>query len=236
MAVTFAALTASLLLPARSPILPAVEVKVTDVEASGATKLLLTMLFCADNVIEFEAFSPAPRAKPPAVAVSDTSVPDKVAPAADVIVPAESTLNVAPAAEAFVKLVLAPVFWMNTSCPAAVALAERMVVFTTIRVLPARSPMLPAVEVRLIAADASVEAKFDCSMLLFALRVIEPGAVNPPDRENPPVVEVRATFVAEIKLPAAELTVPLDKRLNTAPAPESAVMAVAAPVFCRKTF
>lgn len=231
MAVTFVAFTTSLLLPARSPILPAVEVKVTEVEVSGATKLPLTMLFCADNVIEFEAFSPAARAKPPAVAVSDTSVPDKVAPAADVTVPADSTLNVAPAAEAFAKLVLAPVFWTNTFCPDAAALAERLVVFTTIRVLPARSPMLPVVEVRLINADESVEAKFDCSMLLLALKVIEPGAVSPPARENPPVVDVSETSVAEISLPAAELTVPFDKRLKAAPAPESAVMVVAAPVF-----
>lgn len=102
--------TTSLLLPARSPMLPVVDVRLTLFEVSVEAKFEPPMLSRADNVIEFEPFILAARAKPPLVAFMFTSVPPTVAPATELMVPLESTLNEAPAADAVVKLLVAAVF------------------------------------------------------------------------------------------------------------------------------
>lgn len=103
-------LTTSRLLPARSPTLPDVEVMVTALDVIGAVKSLATMLFCADNTIEFGPVREAPSDRPPVVAVNETSVPEMFAPTEDEIAPEDNKLNVAPALEDPAILVFAPVF------------------------------------------------------------------------------------------------------------------------------
>lgn len=107
----------------------------------------------------------------------------------------------------------------------------RLVAFTVNRLLPARSPMLPAVEVRFIAVEVSVELRFPETIELFAVRLIEFGAERLPAKDRPPVVDVIAMSVALMSEPRVELTVPFESKLKVAPAEESALMEVLAPVF-----
>lgn len=102
------------LLPARSPTLPAVDVKLTELEVSGATKLPARILLCADKEMEFEPVRAALMLKSPVEAVMLMSLAVIVAPTEELTAPAERRLNVAPAAEAPLMLVAAPVFCMNT--------------------------------------------------------------------------------------------------------------------------
>lgn len=102
---------------------------------------------------------------------------------------------------------------------------------TTNLLLPARSPILPAVDVRLTAADVKVELKLPPTIELLAERLMEFGAVRFPARDKPPVLEVIAISVPDMSEPAVELTEPLDSKLKVAPAAESALMEVLAPVF-----
>lgn len=107
----------------------------------------------------------------------------------------------------------------------------RLVAFTVNLLLPARSPMFPAVEVRLTAAEVSVELRFPETIELLAVRLIELGAERLPAKDKPPVVDVIARSVALISEPSVELTVPFESKLKVAPAEESALMEVLAPVF-----
>lgn len=107
----------------------------------------------------------------------------------------------------------------------------RLVAFTANLLLPERSPMLPAVEVRLTAVEVRVEVKLPATIELLADRVIEVGAVRLPPKDKPPLVEVMAILVPLMSEPAVAETEPLDSRLNVSPAAESALIVVLAPVF-----
>lgn len=102
---------------------------------------------------------------------------------------------------------------------------------TVSRVLPAKSPILPAVEAIDNSPEVRGEEKLVPTIELRAERVIELGAVSAPAKDNPPLVEVIEMSVAVTSEPAVELTVPDERRLKTVPAAESALMLVAAPVF-----
>lgn len=144
--------------------LPAVEVRLTALEVRGAAKLPWTMLFAADRVMEFGAVTPPANEKPPLVEVRTRSVALRLMPAADEMLPLESRLNVAAAPEDADNTLDAPVFCKKTFWPAPLALADRFEAFTTSLLLPARSPTLPAVDVRLTVLDVSGAVKLPLVM------------------------------------------------------------------------
>lgn len=236
MAVRLFAFTVNLLLPARSPMLPAVEVRFTAVEVRVELKLPATIAVLADRLMEFGAVRLPAKDKPPPVEVMAMSVPLISEPAVADTEPLDSRLNVAPAAESALIVVLAPVFWMKTLCPAVVALADTFAAETTNLLLPAMSPMAPFVDVRLTVFDVSVDVKLAPPMVSRADRVIEEGALILPANASPPFVEVSERSVALMVAPAIEETLPLDNTLKVAPAPDAAEKFVLAAVFWTKTF
>lgn len=64
-------------------------------------------------------------------------------------------------------------------------------------------------------------------MLFAALSVIDAGAVRPAANESPPVAEEMFSAFAVMFAPTAEVTEPLEERLNVAPAPDAALILVA---------
>lgn len=125
---------------------------------------------------------------------------------------------------------------MKTLCPAADALAARFEVETTRRLLPGRSPILPAVDVTLTVLEVSVEVKLAPPIVSRADKVIELGALILPPRASPPLVDVSERSVALIVAAAPEVMLPAESKLNVAPALEAAEMLVLAPVFWMNTF
>lgn len=232
----FGVLTTRRLLPARSPILPAVEDKLIAAELSGVPKLPPRILSWAARVIEFGPLRPPLRDNPALVDVSEMSFAEIDAPAPDVIAFVESKLKVAPAELAADMFEPAPVFWTNTFCPAVAAFADRLEVLTTSLALPARSPILPLVDVRLTVPEVRFAAKLPCCISLRAVSEIEVVPVRLPANVNPPLVDVTARSVAERLAPAPDETPPFESKLNVPAAAEEAAMLVEAPVFWMNTF
>lgn len=106
-----------------------------------------------------------------------------------------------------------------------------MVAFTTRRLLPARSPTLPAVEVTFTDVDVKVDAKFAPTIEFCACNEIEFGAVRAAPNASPPVVAVMSMFDAVIVPVAPELTPPADNKLNVLPAVDAPPMLLVPAVF-----
>lgn len=94
--------------------LPAVEVILMVGDVSVEVKLPAVIELFADRVIELVPLTPAENASPPLVDVSDKLVDVRSAPTVELIEPFDNTLKVAPAPDAAVKFVAAPVFCKNT--------------------------------------------------------------------------------------------------------------------------
>ena len=145
--------------------LPAVDVMLRLGDVSVDAKLPAVIELFADRVMELVPLTPAANASPPVVEVKDKLVAVSAAPAAELIDPFDNTLKAAPAPDAAVKFVAAPVFRRKTFCAAPVAFATRLDALTTRRLLPARSPTLPAVDERLTDVEVSGALKLPLRML-----------------------------------------------------------------------
>lgn len=205
--------------------LPAVDVRLIVFDVRVEAKLPATMLLCEVRLTELEPLTPPESESPPVLAVRTMSVALKLAPAAEVIAPPDRTLNVPPAEEFALKLV-APVFCTNTFSPAVAAFKIMLAAFTANLLLPARSPMLPAVDVIVKIPVARVPVKLPEVTSFWAARVIELEPFSAAAKEKPPVVLVSVMSCAVIVAPAIELTVPLDVTSNTVPAADGRIKLV----------
>lgn len=221
---------------ANAPTEPAVDVRlivpVAPLTLNPPEKLPALLKLPAEvSEIEFVVAVPtAPaRVKEPALAVRLISVPVIETPAPVLRLPAALTLNVAPAPELLLMLVLPALLSVtNTFCPALFALAEKFGELNRIGVPSV--PTEPEVDVRLTVPVAAFVVTL--ADVIDAFEVNETVSVvavpTAPDRPRAPPVAVNIIVLPVIAAAAEVFKLFAAIRLNVLPAPELDVTVVVA--------